>query len=70
MGKSRGFVKIFSKKEKIEKRLVFVGKGTNCFAVVLLLWLDLSLSSAAVEASIAACLGEKDFVGKSPVKLN
>ena len=27
-------------------------------------------SGAAVEASIAACLGEKDFVGKSPVKLN
>ena len=27
-------------------------------------------SKAAVEASIAACLVEKDFVGKSPVKLN
>ena len=27
-------------------------------------------SKTAVESSIAACLGEKDFAGKSPVKLN
>ena len=27
-------------------------------------------SKAAVEASIAACFGEKEFTGKNPVKLN